>query len=177
MKLDLNKFEAFPAETAVKADTIDLNLAEAGVSGVESITVSLSIQQSGEEYFCQGTVEATVTVECVRCLQPIRMTIAEDTDFIVCPEGLHDDGPEAPVDDEEYLHYMGNMPAVDLDPIVREAVILGIGMKPICIDDPKQCGERQAQLARLRGLDTEEEHIDPRWEGLKKLKDSHFGNK
>jgi uncharacterized protein len=177
MKLDLTKFEAFPAETAVKADSVDLNLQESGVSAVEAITVRLSIQQSGEEYFCQGTVEATATVECARCLQPNRTKISEETDFIVCPEGLHDHGPDAPVDDEEYLYYTGSVPVVELDPIVREAVILGIGMKPVCIDDPDKCRERQAKLARPDGVVTEDERIDPRWEGLRKFKDSHSGHK
>ncbi len=177
MKLDLNKFEAFPADAAVRADSIDLNLGEAGVSKIEAIAVQLSIQHSGEEYFCQGSVVAVVTVDCVRCLQPIRMEVSEDTDFIVCPEGLHDHGPEAPVDDEEYLYYTGNVPVIELDPIVREAVILGIGMKPVCIDDPEGCRERQARLGRPTGIVTDEEHIDPRWEGLKKIKDSHFGHK
>ena len=177
MKLDLNKFEAFPAETAEKADSIDLNLQESGVSAVEAITVQLAIQQSGEEYFCQGTVDADVTVECVRCLKPNLTHISEETDFIACPEGLHDHGPDAPIDDEEYLYYTGNAPVVELDSIVREAVILGIGMKPVCVDDPDGCKERQARLARPSGVAADDEKIDPRWEGLKKLKDSQFGHK
>ena len=177
MKLDLNSFEIFPADAALRADSIDLNLRDSGVSKVEAITVQLSIQHSGDEYFCQGSVEATATVDCVRCLRPNRMKINEDTDFIVCPEGLYDHGPEAPVDDEEYLYYAGNVPVVELDPIVREAVILGIGMKPVCIDDPEGCRERQARLARPAGVVTDEEQIDPRWEGLKKLRDSHSGHK
>ena len=177
MKLDLTKFEAFPVETAVTAESLDLELADSGVNEVAKVTAQLAIQQSGDEYFCQGTIAATVTVDCSRCLKPIQMEIHEDTDFVVCPEGLHDSGPDAPVDAEEYIHYSSNQPLVDLDPVVREAVILGIGMKPVCIEAVEQCRERQQELARQRNLVNEPDRIDPRWEGLKKLKESQSGHK
>ncbi len=68
MILDLRQFESFPSEIVLNGDSGSFNLDYQGLKSLKSIEVELRIQESGEEYFCQGNVKALVDVECSRCL-------------------------------------------------------------------------------------------------------------
>ena len=86
MILDLREFDSFPAETVLTGDSSSLNLDYQGLNELKSLRVDLHIQESGEEYFCQGTVQAKVNVECSRCLNGFDREIKNSIDFIACAE-------------------------------------------------------------------------------------------
>jgi uncharacterized protein len=107
--------------------------------------------------------------ECVRCLEPIEDEIhARLQELYVYPEQHakateHDDRD---LDDETSL-LEDDM--IDLEPLLRDAVVLALPFQPLCQDDcPGLCTECGARLAD----DPDHTHgapIDPRWAGLEKL--------
>ena len=77
--------------------------------------------------------------------------------------------PEGIDDNEDYIFFKSSDLQADLSDIVRQAIILAVGMKPLCSEDCRglcpDCGVNlNKQSCRCAS-----EKIDPRWEGLKKL--------
>ena len=116
-----------------------------------------------------GTATAALEGECVRCLESIEDEIhARLQELYVYPEQHakateHDDRE---LDDETSL-LEDDM--IDLEPLLRDAVVLALPFQPLCQDDcPGLCTECGARLAD----DPDHTHdapIDPRWAGLEQL--------
>ncbi|ABC82523.1 YceD family protein [Anaeromyxobacter dehalogenans] len=125
--------------------------------------------------------KAELSVPCGRCLQPVsldqpvdfELTLVPSDEYVDEPRGEKDSstGPaggsfEAERADEEI--YTGKV--VDLDPILREQLLLAVPGYPVCKDDCKGlCPVCGANLNdRECGCDR---HVpDPRWAGLKNVK-------
>jgi uncharacterized protein len=104
-----------------------------------------------EGVLVSGTASVTVSGECARCLDPVEW----DQTVPLTELYLHEPGPEEeelPVLDGDFL---------DLDPVVRDAVVLAL---PLCVecgarlaDDPTHAHDRiDPRWASLAGLDTTE---------------------
>ncbi len=124
---------------------------------------------------------AALSVACGRCLSPIAVDVPVDFELTLVPSDEYDQGPHAarehgrapvggsfePRDAEEET-YTGKV--VDLDPMVREQLLLALPAYPVCKDDCKGlCPVCGANLNdRECGCDR---HVpDPRWAGLKNVK-------
>lgn len=171
MILDLRQLEEFPARMTIEADPEKFSLDYDGVQQVKQVTVDLIVQQTGEEYYCHGTVDAVLDLECARCLVVFEARLQSDIDFFASPEGLHEDEDGAIQDDEDYAWLQGDSLRADITDVVRQAVILAIDLKPLCDEQCKglcpQCGCNLNE----EDCDCQTERIDPRWEALKKLKE------
>lgn len=178
MILDLRQFESFPAEIVLSGDSSSLTLDFQGLNELKSLEVVVRIQESGEEYFCQGTVNATVNIECSRCLNGFDKEIDSSLDFIACAESLHAKVDEKDVlDTEDYAYFTGGDIQADITDVLRQAIILSLSLKPLCSDDCQglcsQCGVNLNE----QQCSCKTEKIDPRWEGLKKLSEQTNENK
>ena len=109
-----------------------------------------------------GTATAALEGECVRCLEPI-------TDDLSAPfqELFVYDDHGIPGEDDEVSLLEGDL--LDLEPLLRDAVVLALPFQPLCEDDcPGLCTECGARLADDPDH-THEEPIDPRWAKLTTL--------
>jgi uncharacterized protein len=133
----------------------DLGGGVAVVQPGSDMELSLRFEAVVEGVLVSGTATVTVTGECARCLEPVEWdeTVAFTELF------LHEPGPE----EEELPVLDGDL--LDLDPVVRDAVVLALPLAPLCRPDcPGLCVECGARLADdpSHGHD----RIDPRWAGL-----------
>ena len=81
--------------------------------------------------------------------------------------GRERDGPAD--DDDRAARLEGDL--IDLEPVLRDAVVLALPLQPVCRDDcPGLCSECGARLAD--DPDHEHEAADPRWAALQGLIDS-----
>lgn len=124
---------------------------------------------------------AQLSCECVRCLAPMSVEVPVDFELTLVPEDEYESDPEsvredakAPVAgsfdtegaDEEV--YRGK--EFDLDPIVREQVVLALPGYPVCRESCKGlCSSCGANLNE-RECGCERRVPDPRWAGLEKFK-------
>ncbi|MGC3996212.1 MAG: DUF177 domain-containing protein [Anaeromyxobacter sp.] len=125
--------------------------------------------------------EAQLTVECGRCLTPVTVDLPVVFELTLVPSDEYDDAPHAdkdgntgvvagsfePAQAEEDV-YSGKV--IDLDPLVREQLLLALPGYPVCKDDCKGlCAVCGANLNdRECGCNR---HVpDPRWAGLKDVK-------
>lgn len=170
MILDLREFEEFPAQTTLTAEAGEIAPIRDDVTSVGAVELALTVQQSGEEYFIQGSVAATVGVECARCLVSCDLPLAGQVDFIVTTAEVREQQATEAVDSEDYVVVDGNVLHADLTEVVRQGLVLELPMKPICRADCKglcpECGANRNE----KPCDCRPEQVDPRWEGLKKLK-------
>ena len=133
------------------------------------VDLDLRLEAVMEGVLLTGTATAALEGECVRCLEPIEDEIhARLQELYVYPEQHakateHDDRD---LDDETSL-LEDDM--IDLEPVLRDAVVLALPFQPLCRDDcPGLCTECGARLAD----DPDHTHdapIDPRWAGLEQL--------
>ena len=128
------------------------------------LTLHLTLESVVDGILVRGTVSGLVHAECARCLDPITWDEeVELTELFLFPTSREG---EEPGEDDLVLED----DLLDLEPVVRDAVVLRLPLSPVCQPDcPGLCSSCGARLADDPGHAHEE--IDPRWAGLKTLLD------
>jgi uncharacterized protein len=130
------------------------------------LALDLRLEAVMEGVLVSGTARGLATGECVRCLEPIEQELEIDfQELYVYPEA---DTRDPANDDEDELHRLeGDF--LDLEPVLRDAVVLALPLQPLCEEDCPglcpQCGER------LTDPEHTHESADPRWAALQSLFD------
>ena len=112
-----------------------------------------------------GTATAGLVGECARCLEEIRDDVVADFQelFVYDEEDSRTDDAE----DTGTSRLEGDL--VDLEPLLRDSVVLSLPFQPLCREDcPGLCTECGARLADDPGHQ-HEDAIDPRWAALRGL--------
>jgi uncharacterized protein len=118
-----------------------------------------------------GTARASAEGECVRCLEPVEQAVDADFQEMFSYPGTDDRGRASadPVDDAEAEDITPLEDGLfDLEPVLRDAVVLALPMQPVCRDDcPGLCSACGFRLAD----DPEHQHdaVDIRWAALQGL--------
>lgn len=134
-----------------------------GVPVGTPLELDLRLESVVEGVLVSGTVSGTASGECVRCLDPVTVPVVVDLQELFAHAG-HEVEED---DDTEPLPEMDGDLA-DLEPVVRDAVVLALPLQPLCQDDcPGLCPQCGARLAD----DPEHGHdvVDARWEALRGL--------
>ena len=169
MELDLREFEEFPAKATLVAKPGEFEPFADEVTAVHDVKLTLAIQKSNEEFFCQGAVTATYTVECARCLEPFEHSVTWPVDFIVCSEDALAAHEAGVIDDEEYVLLKGTDLRADVHDSVRQALTLSLGLKPLCSEDCRGLCPKCGVNWNKQECSCKQDDIDPRWEGLQHL--------
>ena len=146
----------------------DLGIEVLGVPEGSPIELDIRLEAVVEGVLVTGAARAGLTGECVRCLEEISEEITADFQELF----VYDDGDAADDDEDEQTRQLqGDL--LDLEPLLRDAVVLALPFQPLCQDDcPGLCTECGARLAD----DPDHQHdapVDPRWAGLQTLKQDH----
>ncbi|MFF3451781.1 YceD family protein [Streptomyces sp. NPDC002667] len=146
-----------------------------GVIGVPEgapVELELRLESVMEGVLVTGTARGSVKGECVRCLEPLEQVLEADFQEMFSYPDADDRGrPKAePVDDaeddEDTLFLEDGL--FDLEPVLRDAVVLALPMQPVCQDDcPGLCSECGARLAD--DPDHRHDAVDIRWAALQGL--------
>ncbi|WP_062072352.1 YceD family protein [Demequina sediminicola] len=149
--------ESFPVPQALGTSVISVP------EGAE-LELTASLESVAEGIWVSGTVQAEAIGECGRCLDEVR----QDVDAVV--QGLFTVGKiEVGEDDEEpedVFEFDGEN--LDLEDVVRDAVVTQLPFTPLCRPDcPGLCDQCGARL--VDDPDHAHEVIDPRWSTLQSL--------
>jgi uncharacterized protein len=129
-----------------------------GVTEGDDLELDLRLEGVIEGVLVSGVAIALATGECARCLQPISQQM--EVDF----QELYE-YPDA-VNDEDSLRLEGDL--LDLEPVVRDAIVLALPLAPLCKDDCRglcsQCG-----VDLNKELNHQHDNVDERWQALKGL--------
>lgn len=128
------------------------------------VEIDLRLEAVMEGVLVTGTVRAGLEGECARCLEPIHDDV--ETGFQELYVYAEHQTPHDEDDDVSRLED----DLVDLEPQLRDAVVLELPFQPMCTEDcPGLCPECGVRLAEAPDH-THEEPVDPRWAGLASLK-------
>jgi uncharacterized protein len=139
------------------------------------VEIDLRLEAVMEGVLVTGTATAGLEGECVRCLDDITDEIEVSfQDLYVYDDLQRDRGHRRDGDDEEDDDVRRlEDDLLDLEPLLRDAVVLALPFQPLCEDDcPGLCPECGARLKD----DPDHAHdaaVDPRWAGLQALQQEH----
>ena len=141
----------------------DLGIEVLQVPEGSPVELDLRLEAVMEGVLVTGTAHATLDGECVRCLDPIHDEIEGRFQELF----VYEDQRHPSEEDDEVSTLEGDL--VDLEPLLRDAVVLALPFQPLCEDDcPGLCPDCGARLKD----DPDHAHdaaIDPRWAGLTAL--------
>lgn len=132
-----------------------------GVPEGSEVSLDVRLESVVEGVLVSATASVPVAGECARCLDPLsdRLEVAVG-ELFAYPDSATDDT----TDPDEVSRVVNEL--IDLEPLVRDAVILALPQVPLCRDNCPglcpECGGRRADL----GPDHRHETIDPRWAAL-----------
>ena len=134
----------------------DLGIGVIGVPEGSPVELELKLEAVGEGVLVTGTAVVALVGECTRCLRPISDSME--------------------IDIQELFYYPGNEPddeaarnegeLIDLEPVLRDAVVLDLPFAPLCTED---C----LGICPVCGADLNDDpdhghddEVDPRWGDL-----------
>jgi uncharacterized protein len=143
----------------------DLGIEVLSVPEGSPIEFDLRLEAVMEGVLVTGTAQADLAGECVRCLVDIRDEIVADFQELFV---YQDSDTAIHGADDDVSRLEGDL--LDLEPMLRDAVVLSLPFQPLCRDDcPGLCAECGVRLAEAPDHQ-HEEPVDPRWVGLQGLK-------
>ena len=143
-----------PAPTGFGHDII-------GVPEGAPLAVDVRLESVTEGVLVTGTVTGRVSGECGRCLDPI----TDELDVEICELFAYADSVTDETTEQDEVHRVdGDL--IDIEPVVRDAVVLGLPWTPLCRAECAglcpDCGQRIDDLPAGHSHD----QLDPRWAKL-----------
>lgn len=128
----------------------------------EPVAGELRLESVVEGILVTGSVSGDLALECARCLKDFDAPVGADVcELFVAP------GDTAP---EEDAYRVAGL-EIDLEPMVRDAIVLALPLNPLCRED---CAGLCAHCGRdlnAGACDCRDDDIDPRWAGLAAVRD------
>ena len=132
-----------------------------GVPKAAAVGLRLRLESVMEGVLVTGDLDVPVEGSCARCLEPIEDTLHLSVQELYAYSGST---TEATSEEDEVRRIEGDY--LDLEPLVRDTVVLNLPLAPVCAEDCAglcvDCGQRLYDLP----ADHAHEVIDPRWAGL-----------
>ncbi len=153
-----------PGEMRERA--IDLDAPEklgegiAAVAAGEPIHLDLRLEGLHEGILVTAEVDTVARAECVRCLDPVELDIQVDFQEVFAYSAT------------EAFDFVVRDDQLDLEPVVRDAVVLALPFQPVCRPDcpglDPVTGERLPD-----GFERPETaEVDPRWAALESFREN-----
>ncbi|MFB9234270.1 DUF177 domain-containing protein [Plantactinospora siamensis] len=144
----------------------DLGLELISVPQGADLSLDLRLESVSEGVLVSGTVSGPVAGECGRCLREINDSVTVTVQQLYAYENSTTD---VTTEEDEVGRMQGDL--IDLEPEVRDALVLALPANPLCREDcPGLCPECGVHWDDLPA-DHRHEQLDPRWAGLSNLKE------
>jgi uncharacterized protein len=153
-----------PAPAGLRQDLV-------GVPEGAPLDLDLRLESATEGVLVTGTVTTTIAGECGRCLDPV----ASDFGVEVVELFAYPNSATAETTDEDEVDRIVDE-LIYVEPVVRDAVVLGLPVTPLCRPDCAglcpTCGQRLDDLPAGHA----HEQLDPRWAALTERFGSGIGS-
>ena len=144
-----------------------LGLELVGVPAGARLDLDLRLESVMEGVLVSGTVSAPVTGECSRCLGAVSDQVVTDVQELFA---YPDTATDITTTEDEVSRTDGDY--LDLEPVVRDAIVLALPLIPLCREDCAglcpTCGERLDELPAGHAHD----QVDLRWAALNQFDNS-----
>lgn len=137
---------------AVSAPVADAGITDAAVAEDTEVTAEFVLESIGESVTVAGTLAGALQANCRRCLEEFR------TEFLVPVKEIFEATPE------EGETYKLGQDELDLEPMVREVLLLELPMAPLCREGCEGPVPEVFEADTVLGEAAPE--TDPRWAAL-----------
>ena len=142
-------------------DALRVELAE--VPAGTEVELSVQLEAVHEGVLVTGTATAPVSGECARCLEPVASSVEASFQELY----HYEPSPEEADEDDELL-LEGDL--LDLEPVLRDAVVLALPRSPLCSDDcTGLCPDCGVRLADAGPGHQHDDAVLPEWEALRQF--------
>jgi uncharacterized protein len=130
-------------EMELTGESVGITPADVALTG--PLRLQMNLDRRGEEIWIRGAIQATAHQECSRCLADVPENLELDFDvFCAKVQNPHVESHPALDEEDGGVHFHDGR-TLSIDEEIREAVILGLSMKPLCREACRglcpQCGE------------------------------------
>ena len=155
---------------------------QAGFRAAAPTRLEARFRKAGRRVLLDASAQLELAAPCGRCLQPVKVAVRLEFELTFVPE----DEYRAPAEDGEDDRGKGETGAsfepkqvdeetyagkeIDLDPVVREQLILALPGYPVCRDGCKGLCPVCGTNLNERECGCERKVPDPRWAALEKFK-------
>ncbi|WP_076259841.1 YceD family protein [Intrasporangium flavum] len=143
----------------------DLGTDVIAIKAGSPVEIEVRLESVVEGVLVTGSVSGTATGACVRCLDPVDLEVDGTFQelFAYADRAAHHHEVGADSDEDEVHELVDDL--IDLEPVLRDAVVPTLPFQPVCREDcPGLCSECGARFAD--DPDHHHEVIDPRWSAL-----------
>lgn len=142
-----------------------------GVPEGAPLAVDVRLESVTEGVLVTGSAAGPLTGECGRCLDPVSDELVVDfCELFAYPDSVTEETTEP----DEVHRLDGDY--LDVEPVVRDAIVLGLPFTPLCRPDCAglcpTCGQRLDELPADHAHDV----LDPRWAALAAFTDAAQGD-
>ena len=143
----------------------------------------LDLQMDGDNVFVRGSLQGRVDVACSRCVGPAHLLIDEQLAVTFMPasrmpeedeeeedEALVEGEEPATADEDDVDLYPYEGEEINLEPLLREQILLAVPYAPLCSEDCKGLCPVCGTDLNTGDCTCDRTPIDPRWSALKDLK-------
>lgn len=146
----------------------DLGTEVIAIKAGSPVEIEVRLESVVEGVLVTGSVSGTATGACVRCLDPVELEVGGRFQelFAYTDRAAHHHEVAGDSDEDDVYELVDDL--IDLEPVLRDAVVPTLPFQPVCRDDcPGLCSECGIHLAE--DPDHHHEVIDPRWSALSGL--------
>ena len=124
------------------------------------LRLDLRLEGLHEGILVTGEITTVAGAECVRCLDPFELPLQVDFQELFAYSSSEADS------------YLVEHDTLDLEGIIRDAVVLDLPFQPVCKDSCFGLDPATGEKRTSASTSTEHGAIDPRWQELSKLLES-----
>ena len=146
----------------------DLGTEVIAIKAGSPVEIDVRLESVVEGVLVTGSVSGTATGACVRCLDPVELDVGARFQelFAYTDRAAHHHEVAGDSDEDDVYELVDDL--VDLETVLRDAVVPTLPFQPVCRDDcPGLCAQCGLHLAE--DPDHHHEVIDPRWSALSGL--------
>ncbi len=129
-----------------------------GIKTGATVHLDVRLESLHDGILVTAEVDAVAEGECIRCLDPVSLPVQVDIQELFA------------YSEDEAFDYTVVEDHVDLEPVVRDAVVLSLPFQPVCREDcpglDPETGEKLADNPNRKPREV----IDPRWSALEGLR-------
>jgi uncharacterized protein len=106
---------------------------DAGVFGIGGpVRLAIAIRKDRQQFRLIGKVQATLELECSRCLVGFEMPVDEGFDVLYLPHSEAKGDGEVEIEDDDLSTAYFRDQIIDLGQLVMEQLFMVVPMKPLC---------------------------------------------
>ena len=169
MRIELSRVTTEPVGFVEELEVAPERLDASEVAAPVRARLSGEVRPVGGGYAVAGTLEASGSLTCVRCLTAVPWQARETFAFELCREIASDSVDEVELGDDDLDRVQLVDDELDLGEVAAEQILLALPMRVVCRDDCAglcpTCGENR----NLEGACQCTPEPDPRWAALRDL--------